>query len=35
MQLEELRRLGCGLAQGYLFAKPLPPDDLARLFASR
>jgi predicted signal transduction protein with EAL and GGDEF domain/DNA-binding response OmpR family regulator len=27
-QMEVLHRLGCGLMQGYLFAKPLPPDDL-------
>jgi len=31
-QLERLRALGCQFGQGYLFAKPLPPDDIANLF---
>ena len=30
-QLEELRRLGCGYGQGYLFARPLAADDFAEL----
>jgi diguanylate cyclase (GGDEF)-like protein len=28
-QLDRLRELGCSHAQGYLFAKPLPPQDVA------
>jgi predicted signal transduction protein with EAL and GGDEF domain/DNA-binding response OmpR family regulator len=27
-QMEVLHRLGCGVMQGFLFSKPLPPDDL-------
>jgi diguanylate cyclase (GGDEF)-like protein/PAS domain S-box-containing protein len=29
-QLEVVRQLGCGLAQGFLFAKPAPEDQCAR-----
>jgi diguanylate cyclase (GGDEF)-like protein/PAS domain S-box-containing protein len=29
-QLEKLRQLGCGLGQGFLFAKPAPEDQCAR-----
>jgi len=27
-QMEVLHRLGCSVMQGFLFSKPLPPDDL-------
>ena len=27
-QMDVLHRLGCGVMQGFLFAKALPPDDL-------
>lgn len=27
-QMEVLHRLGCGVMQGYLFSRPLPPDDI-------
>ncbi|CAN5909362.1 EAL domain-containing protein [soil metagenome] len=30
-QLDELRRIGCQMAQGYFFAKPLPIDELETL----
>jgi EAL domain-containing protein (putative c-di-GMP-specific phosphodiesterase class I) len=30
LQLEKLRQLGCGLAQGYLFAKPAPQEQCRR-----
>ena len=29
-QMDELRRLGCNEMQGYLFSRPLPPDELER-----
>ena len=32
-QMEVLHRLGCSLMQGFLFSKPLPPDDLEQWLA--
>ena len=32
-QLEQLRDLGCELGQGFLFARPMPGEDIAELFA--
>ena len=29
-QMEMLHRLGCSLMQGFLFSRPIPPDDLER-----
>jgi diguanylate cyclase (GGDEF)-like protein/PAS domain S-box-containing protein len=34
MQLEDLRELRCDLGQGYLIAKPLPPEELAALLGA-
>ena len=34
-QLEKLRQLGCGLAQGFLFARPAPSDQCQRLLMGR
>jgi diguanylate cyclase (GGDEF)-like protein/PAS domain S-box-containing protein len=31
-QLDELRDAGCNIGQGFLFARPIPPDDIPRLF---
>jgi diguanylate cyclase (GGDEF)-like protein/PAS domain S-box-containing protein len=33
-QLESVRELGCDLAQGYLFAHPMPEDEMSRLLAA-
>ena len=33
-QCRQLQRLGCEAAQGYLFAKPLPPSDVVRYLQS-
>jgi len=32
-QLAELRQLGCESAQGYLFSRPVPADEMARMLA--
>ena len=32
-QAAELQLLGCGIGQGYLFAKPLPPAQVTELLA--
>ncbi len=34
-QLATLQALGCGYGQGYLFAKPMPADEVGRFAASR
>jgi predicted signal transduction protein with EAL and GGDEF domain len=28
--MEVLHRLGCGVMQGFLFSRPIPPDELER-----
>jgi EAL domain-containing protein (putative c-di-GMP-specific phosphodiesterase class I) len=34
-QLERLLDMGCEFGQGFLFARPMPGDEVARLFARR
>jgi diguanylate cyclase len=34
-QAEALRDLGCDIGQGYLYAKPLPADEMDELAQSR
>jgi EAL domain-containing protein (putative c-di-GMP-specific phosphodiesterase class I) len=29
-QMEVLHRLGCGVMQGFLFSRPIPPDDIEK-----
>jgi EAL domain-containing protein (putative c-di-GMP-specific phosphodiesterase class I) len=33
-QLDALREVGCDEGQGYLFARPIPPDDVAQLLSA-
>ncbi len=33
-QLARLRDMGCDMAQGYFFARSLPPEEASRLLAS-
>jgi EAL domain-containing protein (putative c-di-GMP-specific phosphodiesterase class I) len=33
VQTEILREMGCQMGQGYLFSKPVPPDEALRLIA--
>jgi EAL domain-containing protein (putative c-di-GMP-specific phosphodiesterase class I) len=33
-QLERLREMGCELGQGFLFARPMPGEDVAALLAA-
>jgi EAL domain-containing protein (putative c-di-GMP-specific phosphodiesterase class I) len=33
-QLDELRKAGCNTGQGYLFARPVPPDQIPELLSS-
>ena len=32
-QLDELRAAGCNIGQGYLFARPVPPEEVPELLA--
>jgi EAL domain-containing protein (putative c-di-GMP-specific phosphodiesterase class I) len=34
-QLKVLQELGCEEGQGYLFSRPVPPDDFLALWADR
>ena len=34
-QVEHLRRLGCALGQGFLYARPMDPDTMRAFLADR
>jgi EAL domain-containing protein (putative c-di-GMP-specific phosphodiesterase class I) len=34
-QLQILRHLDCDMVQGFLFSKPIPPEDLAAKYLTR
>ena len=34
-QAERLDQLGCDLGQGYLYSRPVPPDEMTRLLSPR
>jgi EAL domain-containing protein (putative c-di-GMP-specific phosphodiesterase class I) len=34
-QHDQLRHIGCGMAQGYLMHRPVPPEEIGDLLAGR